>query len=350
MSVRLWPNIGAVRIFSLVKSKKINLLFNLGKTLLNRYETMQCRAFLCLSNLCMLMTVEEMGGSKTLFDIWCNLGRVAFESNHISDQLLEAATTSMRAIIQKLLLHHNDVVHLMKIDDIGVLCQQLTSCTEPLSKVNLVQILGTLGSMAAGTEAPLLDGRAAVVRLTGSVLMETSCRETNLWIAAEALDALFDVFKEDHTDGVAVEIQLVKSLKALAPGFKQKVHAQRRNLAEHQPIIMTAKENLLRFIKYKTRKRCWSVLFLLDSMVPPSRNTWLNGRHDHKHSLLFLVKLDESLRDSTDKMTSSMEGRWWGSSVNIDLIKSIKDEWKQGVGGMWRLPLEQARATLSPRS
>ncbi len=256
MSVRLWPNIGAVRIFSLVKSKKINLLFNLGKTLLNRYETMQCRAFLCLSNLCMLMTVEEMGGSKTLFDIWCNLGRVAFESNHISDQLLEAATTSMRAIIQKLLLHHNDVVHLMKIDDIGVLCQQLTSCTEPLSKVNLVQILGTLGSMAAGTEAPLLDGRAAVVRLTGSVLMETSCRETNLWIAAEALDALFDVFKEDHTDGVAVEIQLVKSLKALAPGFKQKVHAQRRNLAEHQPIIMTAKENLLRFIKYKTRKRC----------------------------------------------------------------------------------------------
>ena len=105
MSVRLWPNIGAVRIFSLVKSKKINLLFNLGKTLLNRYETMQCRAFLCLSNLCMLMTVEEMGGSKTLFDIWCNLGRVAFESNHISDQLLEAATTSMRAIIQKLLLH-----------------------------------------------------------------------------------------------------------------------------------------------------------------------------------------------------------------------------------------------------
>ena len=204
----------------------------------------------------MSLRVEEMGGSKELFDIWCNLGRVAFHSNGKSDQVLEAATTSMRAIIQKLLLHHNDIVQLMKAEDVATLCQQLNNCTEPRAKVNLVQILGTLGSMAAGEEAPLIDSRADVVRIIGTVLTELFCSETNVWIAAEALDAIFDVFKEDHTDAVAIEIKLVSHLKSAATGFKQQVQAQRRNLGEHQPVVMMAKDNLLRFIKYKSKQRC----------------------------------------------------------------------------------------------
>lgn len=224
----------------------------LGKSLLKRYETLQCMAFLCLSNMVMAFDVEDMGGSKELFDIWCGLAVVAFQGGK-PDQMLAAATSSMRAIIRKL-SYHKDIVNLLKIEDIALLCQRVTDCTQPQSKVNLLQVLGTLGSMAAGEEPPLLEPRSAIVRGIGQVLLDTACCSTDLWIAAEAMDALFDVFKEDHTDSVIGDIQLVGRLRTLTPTFKHRVHSQRRSLpADHLPVVMTAKDNLLRFIKYKQR-------------------------------------------------------------------------------------------------
>ena len=247
---------GAFSFLLLSNTKKLILYFlNLGKLLLNRYETLQCRAFLCLNNLAMCLNVEEMAGHKGLFDIWCNLGRVAFEGSEKSDQVLEAATTSMRAIIQKLLLQHGDIIDLLKVEDVAVLCGKVKNCSEPRSKVNLLQILGTIGSMAAGNEAPLSDARAGIVRIIGQILIELIGHEKDLWILAECFDAMIDVFKEDHTDSIAVEIQLVHHLKSVALGFKQQVHAQRRSLGEHLPVVLTAKENLLRFIKYKAKQR-----------------------------------------------------------------------------------------------
>ena len=110
--------------------------------------------------------------------------------------------------------------------------------------------------MAAGREPPLIEPRAAIVRTIGLLLVDTACREPNLWVVAEAMDAIFDVFKEDHTDAVGNDVQLVERLRTMAPGFKSRVHAQRRNLpADHLPIVMTVKDNLLRFIKYKTKIR-----------------------------------------------------------------------------------------------
>ncbi len=211
-------------------------------------------AFLCLSNMVMAFDVEDMGGSKELFDIWCSLAVVAFQGDK-SDQMLAAATASMRAIIRKLSFH-KDIVNLLKIEDIALLCQRVADCTQPQSKVNLLQVLGTLGSMAAGEEPPLLEPRSAIVRGIGQILLDTACSATDLWVAAEAMDGLFDVFKEDHTDSVIGDIQLVERLRTLTHTFKHRVHSQRRSLpADHLPVVMTAKDNLLRFIKYKTKQR-----------------------------------------------------------------------------------------------
>ena len=41
---------------------------------------------------------------------------------------------------------------------------------------------------------------------------------------AEALDAIFDVFSEDHIDVICKEINLVERLKVLVPVLKQKVN------------------------------------------------------------------------------------------------------------------------------
>lgn len=220
---------------------------------MRRFETLQCRVFLCLSNLVSHFDVEEMGGGKELFYIWCGLAVLAFQGEK-SAQVFEAATACMRSIMRKL-SPFQDIVQLLKVDDVGILCQRVVDCSLSQPKANLIQILGTLGGMAAGNEAPLTENRSLIVRGIGQVLLDIACHESELWLVAEALDALFDAFKEDHTDEVAVEVRLVDRLKGMATQFKHRVHAQRRSLpADHLPVVMTAKDNLLRFIKYKSKR------------------------------------------------------------------------------------------------
>jgi len=225
-----------------------------GKLMVKRYETLRSRAFLCLSNLVTSLNIEEMGGVAYIFEIWCSLGIMTFQADN-SDQVLEAATTSMRAIIHKLALQNHDIIGRCRSEDINNLCQKIANCSQAESKVNFLQIIGMLGSMAAGSEPPLSDDRAAIIQTIGAVLIDIACVEQNLWLVAEALDAIFEVFKEDYTDGVAVAIKLVERLRAMAPGFKHRVQGQRRSLGEHLPVVMTSKDNLLRFIKYKAKQR-----------------------------------------------------------------------------------------------
>jgi len=225
-----------------------------GELMVKRYETLQSRAFLCMSNLVTCFNIDEMGGVAELFEIWCSLGVMTFQGVN-SDQVTEAATTSMQAILRKLAQHNHDVVSRFQVDDVTNLCQKMTTCNQPESKVNFLQIVSLLGSMAAGNEPPLTDNRAVMIEMIGRALIDIACIEQNLWVVAEALDAIFEVFKEDYTDGVAVTVKLVERLKTMAPGFKHRVQSQRRSLGCHLPVVMTSKDNLLRFIKYKVKQR-----------------------------------------------------------------------------------------------
>jgi len=48
-------------------------------------------------------------------------------------------------------------------------------------------------------------------------------RSSDLWVIAEALDVIFDVFAEDHLDGICQKISLVEKLSHLLPLLKGKV-------------------------------------------------------------------------------------------------------------------------------
>lgn len=50
-----------------------------------------------------------------------------------------------------------------------------------------------------------------------------ACHNEDVIVVSESLDSLFDVFKEDDTDGVAKEISLVDQLVALQASFKLRV-------------------------------------------------------------------------------------------------------------------------------
>lgn len=54
-------------------------------------------------------------------------------------------------------------------------------------------------------------------------LLEICSKSSDLWVTAEALDVIFDVFAEDHLDVVAQEIGLVGKLTNLLPALKGKV-------------------------------------------------------------------------------------------------------------------------------
>ena len=115
-----------------------------------------------------------------------------------------------------------------------------------------------LGSFAAGDESTILtEHRSSLIATIGRCLLDMACSaDLDLRVAAEALDSLFDVFQGDHTEPIALELRLVERLQTMVPSFKHRVHAQRRSLGpRHLAVVVTAKDNLLRFIKYKVKYR-----------------------------------------------------------------------------------------------
>ena len=57
----------------------------------------------------------------------------------------------------------------------------------------------------------------------GEYLCTVVTNDDDLWVVAEALDAIFDVFAGDETDPVVKEINLVTRLRAVVPNLKVKV-------------------------------------------------------------------------------------------------------------------------------
>lgn len=57
----------------------------------------------------------------------------------------------------------------------------------------------------------------------GKFLLDVCGRESELWVVAEAVDTIMDVFGEDETDNAAAHINLVEKLQALLPSLRHKV-------------------------------------------------------------------------------------------------------------------------------
>ena len=53
--------------------------------------------------------------------------------------------------------------------------------------------------------------------------MDTCTKENEVWVIAESLDAIMDIFAEDETDILAEDINLVEKLQTVVPILKNKV-------------------------------------------------------------------------------------------------------------------------------
>ena len=223
-----------------------------GSMVLQMLQTLQSKAFLCLNNLIEYVPIEDLGGEDKLFQVWKDLGSLSLSAN--SEQVIESATSAMRASTQKLL--PSKILHQIGGQEVDQLAEYGAKHKNASIRTNVVAILGTIGqSIAAQLET---TSQAGPLHLTISMfLLEAASRDVELRVVAEALDKLFDMFSEDFTDELCAQVQVVQRLKQLQPGLKVKINMNRKNQKSdpdtHAMAVM-AKTNLTRFIKYKDQR------------------------------------------------------------------------------------------------
>lgn len=56
--------------------------------------------------------------------------------------------------------------------------------------------------------------------------MQVGAHDAELWVSAEALDVIIDMYSDDKTDRLAHCVHLIDRLRGIQPGFKAKVRAE----------------------------------------------------------------------------------------------------------------------------
>ncbi|XP_064116239.1 HEAT repeat-containing protein 3-like [Macrobrachium nipponense] len=224
-----------------------------GPSLLSKLRTLQVRALLSLQNMISALDLNDIGGSDLMYQTWINLGTMVF-GNTCEDSMLEAATGTMRAIMEKLSRDKCEKLAEISLQDIKVILEAGVSCTIASVRGNLGRMIGTLGCLlvSQNTEDSLYtDERTLVLSAITEFLLKVAAQDTELWVSAEALDVIIDLYSDDKTDRLAYQTCLVDSLKEIQPNFKSKYQKQKKRLGDHGALVMTVKDNLLAFIKYK---------------------------------------------------------------------------------------------------
>lgn len=218
------------------------------EVIFSRVNSLRSRAFLCLQNLIAVMDLEELGGCNDLYNMWLETTKLVFQKTKSDDlPLLEAATSVMRAAVLRLAQAKATQFSSLSADDLQILLKGESQCKDPNVRANLIRIVGCIGQMLA----PICSPHLLVI---GKFLLDVASRDAEVWVSAEALDCIFDVFGEDETDQAAFDIDLVNKLRSFAGPLKSRVRMQRKNLGDHYSVVMTATSNLNRFIKYKSKR------------------------------------------------------------------------------------------------
>ncbi|GFQ73634.1 HEAT repeat-containing protein 3 [Trichonephila clavata] len=214
----------------------------------NRLDVVRNTALLCLNNIIQKLKVDDLEGPSKLNELWLNLGKLLFETDITDVEQVEAITRSLRAVVRKLAeAKCSSYFSHMTESDLELLINICNKSQDSRIKVHMISILGIIGCLLGNINTP---SSAHLIKIIGSVLLEISSKSVDMWVIAEALDALIDVFAEDYVDHIAQEINLVEKLNHILPTLKK---GKIKGYRDHQVVITTTKTNLIRFIKYKNK-------------------------------------------------------------------------------------------------
>jgi len=261
----LTPNIGAAfnlhNLMSKILQKTVPIEkcdieklqhFYMGKNVQCKLQELQSRALLCLSNVVSALDGDTLTKTANLQLIWANIYSLANQtpySPESGEDYKWAVTSAMRALIERMAEFNISDFSDVTMENLEVLINIGATSSNHETQINVMRVLSTVGCVLSN-KLPLHP----LLTKIGVILIEVACKNENVVVVSEALDCIFDVFKEDHTDGLVQEIGLVDKLKSLEPTFKNKISSQRKQLGENVGVVMMAKANLKAYIKYKTGK------------------------------------------------------------------------------------------------
>ncbi|WAR11769.1 HEAT3-like protein [Mya arenaria] len=179
--------------------------------------------------------MDQLCVSTEIHSAYLNLGKSLEQQ-----EVLEAVTSAQRAVIGKLadvapdrlshvtvldpkfmnesILHQSDSKITVTPPDLQFMYEMCSKCQWAEVRVNALRVISTIGIILSKNTTP-----NPLLKDVGLCLLERVCGDGDLWVVGEALDAIFDVFSEDHLDPIVREIGLVQKLKTIAPGIKSKV-------------------------------------------------------------------------------------------------------------------------------
>jgi len=238
-----------------------------GRNLVNSILHLRSRALLCFQNLVLNLDLNDLGGFAKVKEIWVSLNQLLKQeavNSEIQTELVEATTSAVRAIVQKLVDEKEqklDMVGSVSIADFNVLCDLYSKVDIAKIHTNIIKITGGMGILIAKDAKEGLTKTAIedLLEQVGSFLLSRISNygdSQHLWRVSESLDTIFDVFAEDDYNHVLEKLGMIEKLKVFLPQFKKNIRNQRRNLGENKAIIETSRTNLARFIEYKVQNGC----------------------------------------------------------------------------------------------
>ncbi|XP_063395183.1 HEAT repeat-containing protein 3 [Cydia fagiglandana] len=224
-----------------------------GSALLyKKLQNLQTRSLLCVNNMLSSLPIENLGGVNGVYRLWVEAGKMVFKQN--SDAfLLESATAVMRASLDKIKLREsgntdNVLFSDLAVSDLEMMLTGIRECTAPEIRSNLIRMIGLLALLLVNT---LNDASANVICTITDFILDQAHKENEVWVLAEAIDTIIDLYSEDETDALAAKLNLVEKLNALSPVLKNKARQQKKLPKEYKVLVSTVTSNLPRFIKYK---------------------------------------------------------------------------------------------------
>ncbi|XP_066598945.1 HEAT repeat-containing protein 3 [Prorops nasuta] len=223
-----------------------------GNAVIKQIHTLRCRAYISLSNLMSSLEIDALGGIDNLYSIWLKTGTVVFQEIQPNDiELLEAATSLIRVSLQQLVGAEANILKQLTVNDIHPMLNGERQCPDPYVRVNLLRSLGSLAMLLV--EDKSINCQEVVERIILFVL-ESCTKEVEVWVMAEAIDAIIDIFAEDTSNRMIAELNLLEKMKQIHAIFKAKIRQQKKDLYPHKAIVSTVCYNMERFMTYKRKQ------------------------------------------------------------------------------------------------
>lgn len=96
----------------------------------------------------------------------------------------------------------------------------IRECQVPEIRSNLIRMIGILALLLVNN---LNEATSNVICAITEFILEQAHKENEVWVLAEAVDTLVDLYSEDETDVLAAKVKLVDKLAVLVPILRNKV-------------------------------------------------------------------------------------------------------------------------------